>query len=193
MTREEQKRRTRDAIVFAARGLFIAQGYNPTTVDKIARAAGVSRQGFYLHFRSKAHIVQDLMHTIGPEILDDYRALDALENPGIPEILDWLAGHASTWRRYRMEFTVMEQSRAQDPEVAAEWFTFTSDIVSAFPRALNAQRRGGTSEALARARLQVAVMAVDRSFHFLLLQGHTEDEPAEMTALAELFAPHLAR
>jgi AcrR family transcriptional regulator len=42
--RDEQARRTRQAIVTAARELFLAQGYARTTIDAIAEAAHVSRR-----------------------------------------------------------------------------------------------------------------------------------------------------
>jgi AcrR family transcriptional regulator len=42
--RDEQARRTRRAIVTAARDLFLAQGYAATTIDGIAEAAHVSRR-----------------------------------------------------------------------------------------------------------------------------------------------------
>jgi AcrR family transcriptional regulator len=42
--RDEQTRRTRRAIVAAARDLFLAQGYAATTIDAIAQAAHVSRR-----------------------------------------------------------------------------------------------------------------------------------------------------
>ncbi len=42
--RDEQARRTRRAIVTAAREMFLAQGYAATTIDAIAEAARVSRR-----------------------------------------------------------------------------------------------------------------------------------------------------
>jgi AcrR family transcriptional regulator len=42
--RDEQARRTRRAVVTAARDLFLAQGYAATTIDAIAEAAHVSRR-----------------------------------------------------------------------------------------------------------------------------------------------------
>jgi AcrR family transcriptional regulator len=42
--RDEQARRTRRAIVTAARDLFLAQGYAATTIDAVAEAAHVSRR-----------------------------------------------------------------------------------------------------------------------------------------------------
>jgi AcrR family transcriptional regulator len=42
--RDEQARRTRRAVVAAARDLFLARGYAATTIDAIAQAAHVSRR-----------------------------------------------------------------------------------------------------------------------------------------------------
>lgn len=52
----------RDAIWDAAIGLFIDKGFDETTVDEIANAAGVSRRSFFRYFSSK----NDLMaHGVG--------------------------------------------------------------------------------------------------------------------------------
>jgi TetR/AcrR family transcriptional repressor of mexJK operon len=53
----------RQAILEAAAGLFIAQGYGAVSMDAVARAAGVSKATLYAHFASKdalfATIMQD--------------------------------------------------------------------------------------------------------------------------------------
>lgn len=43
----------RDAIVEAATSVFLRFGYRKTSMDDLARAAGLSRQGLYLHFATK--------------------------------------------------------------------------------------------------------------------------------------------
>jgi AcrR family transcriptional regulator len=43
----------RDAITDAATGVFLRYGYKKTSMDDLARAAGLSRQGLYLHFKAK--------------------------------------------------------------------------------------------------------------------------------------------
>lgn len=186
ITREEQKRRTRDSILFAARGLFVAQGYTATTVDKIARAAGVSRQGFYLHYRGKGEIAQDLMAMISPDILADFTRLDDIDDPTPEALVAWLTSHAQLWQRYRMEFAAMEQALATDDDVAGSWYEFYGEITEAMPRTLNAQRHSGASESLARARLRTMFAAVERTFHFLIIRDRDEDFDDELTVLAEL-------
>ncbi|TNC29051.1 TetR family transcriptional regulator [Amycolatopsis alkalitolerans] len=47
------RRRLRHALTVAAIDLFLARGYDTTTVDEIAAAAGVGRRTFFRYFRSK--------------------------------------------------------------------------------------------------------------------------------------------
>lgn len=43
----------REALLEAAVGVFARFGFRKTSMDEVARAAGVSRQGLYLHFADK--------------------------------------------------------------------------------------------------------------------------------------------
>ncbi len=49
----------RDAILDAAAGVFLRYGFKKTSMDDLARAAGLSRQGLYLHFETKEAIFGD--------------------------------------------------------------------------------------------------------------------------------------
>ena len=55
--RERKKRRTRATLIDAAAGLFLAQGYDNTTVDQIATAADVSPRTFSRYFPTKVSVV----------------------------------------------------------------------------------------------------------------------------------------
>ncbi|MEV0620495.1 TetR/AcrR family transcriptional regulator [Nonomuraea sp. NPDC050404] len=56
--RERKKRQTRQALMDAAGRLFDEQGYEATTVDQIAAAAGVSTRTFFTYFRHKADVIR---------------------------------------------------------------------------------------------------------------------------------------
>jgi TetR/AcrR family transcriptional regulator, transcriptional repressor for nem operon len=49
----EHRERTRSRIIQAARGLFNRHGFELVSIDKIMAEAGLTRGGFYHHFRSK--------------------------------------------------------------------------------------------------------------------------------------------
>ncbi len=56
--REKAARQTRHAIVDAARGLFVGDGYAGTTLAAIAGRAGVSVQTVYAQFGSKSNVLK---------------------------------------------------------------------------------------------------------------------------------------
>ena len=60
----------RGAIWDAAADLFAGRGYDHTTVDDIARAAGVSKRSFFRYFSSKSDLMGQGMVSYGDYIID---------------------------------------------------------------------------------------------------------------------------
>src|ERR1700744_3298189 len=90
-TRPEQRRRTEARILAAAAGLFVASGYERTTIRAIAQAAGVDA-GLVMHyFGSKQELFDQVTTGLGP--------LPALGGPPgrvADQILAQLAGSLET-------------------------------------------------------------------------------------------------
>jgi AcrR family transcriptional regulator len=97
--RDEHAARTKDALFEAAMGLFSAQGYDQTTTDEIAEAAGVSPRTFFRYFPTKESVLFsgrfDFIESVSgvylaqDETLSDYEALGesfALLAPGLKRI-----------------------------------------------------------------------------------------------------------
>lgn len=55
--RERKRLETQDRIAAVGLRLFIAKGYEATTLDDIAAAAGISRRTFFYYFKSKDDIL----------------------------------------------------------------------------------------------------------------------------------------
>jgi AcrR family transcriptional regulator len=61
--RTQQAERTRAAVLAAARELFVAQGYRPTTVQQIAARAGVNVDTIYQAVGRKPALMRELVET----------------------------------------------------------------------------------------------------------------------------------
>jgi AcrR family transcriptional regulator len=62
--RQRKKERTRDALARAAMELFVAKGFEATTVDEIAEACEVSQRTFFRYFAGKeaaAFVIEELV------------------------------------------------------------------------------------------------------------------------------------
>jgi len=77
--RAQQKARTRRAIQEHALRLFLAKGYEATTVEEIASAAGVSHMTFFRYFASKEAVVET--DDYDPMLADLIRQRPADESP----------------------------------------------------------------------------------------------------------------
>ncbi|MGY4647173.1 TetR/AcrR family transcriptional regulator [Mycobacterium sp. URHB0021] len=75
--RARRKQQTRERIVDAAIELFIAQGYDATTVDQIAAAADVARGTFFNHFPGKEDVTHAWIDRRRDEIHDCIAAASA--------------------------------------------------------------------------------------------------------------------
>lgn len=85
--RERKRRETRERIAETGLRLFLANGYEATTLDAIAEAADISRRSFFSYFKSKEDIVifwQDAgwaaMHADLLKTSPDIQPLDAVRD-----------------------------------------------------------------------------------------------------------------
>ncbi len=81
--------RTIALILDASREIFLKRGYAGTTIDEIAKAAGVSRASFYTYFPSK----RDVLLAVGTRSASDASAaftrLGQIE-PSLAALTDWV-------------------------------------------------------------------------------------------------------
>ena len=71
----------RDEVVRAAWTLFAEHGFDATTVDEIAEAAGMSRRTFFRYFAGKDELVLDKLLTVGDRVAEALAARPAREKP----------------------------------------------------------------------------------------------------------------
>lgn len=66
--RERRSRELRTRIYETARALFLAQGFDATTVNQIAAAADIAPATFFNHFQSKAAILQAMTDEVSEHL-----------------------------------------------------------------------------------------------------------------------------
>jgi AcrR family transcriptional regulator len=129
--RREQARQTRDAILTAARDRFLERGYNATTIDEIAAAAGVSKPTVFTAVGSKTQLLK-VVRDIAMAGDDD--PAPVAERPSVErardahtaeEALRLVAAHiASLSGRYaRIDEVLRGAAATGEPELAELWET----------------------------------------------------------------------
>ncbi|GAA2042101.1 TetR family transcriptional regulator [Catenulispora yoronensis] len=84
LTLAERKRQlVRDELGDAALRLLAVRGFEETTVDQLAAAAGVSRRTFFRYFASKEDVVISFLSLLGDEIVAEVEARPAAEPPAV--------------------------------------------------------------------------------------------------------------
>ena len=71
MTRAERQAQTRAQLIATARQMFFTDGYHPTSLEKVADAAGYSKGAVYSNFRTKDELCTAVLDEIRAERLTD--------------------------------------------------------------------------------------------------------------------------
>jgi AcrR family transcriptional regulator len=134
-----QRLKMRRELAAAAMELFATKGYEATTVDEIAAAAGVARRTFFRHFRSKEEaIFPDHDDTLvrAEAVL---KAAPAHEHPldtvcrGIKEVMRMYAAHPEvSVARYKLTREVPTLREAEIASVARYERLFTRYLLGHF-------------------------------------------------------------
>ncbi|OHV29071.1 MULTISPECIES: TetR/AcrR family transcriptional regulator [Pseudofrankia] len=101
--RERTRRAVRAELLAVAMDLFASKGYDATTVDEIAAAAGISRRSFFRYFASKEDVVLGDLDSVGGTLVDALAARPADED---------------AWTALRRAFDVLLAYPARDPRDA---------------------------------------------------------------------------
>ncbi|MEN5313519.1 TetR/AcrR family transcriptional regulator [Pseudomonas koreensis] len=114
--------RKREAIIQAAIAEFRANGFEVTSMDKIAATAGVSKRTVYNHFPSKEELFAEILNQLWARITDEqtvtYRTDQPLREQLLPMLLAKLQMMADDnflgLARVAIAATIHSPERAQD-------------------------------------------------------------------------------
>ncbi|MBP2405975.1 TetR family transcriptional regulator [Streptomyces syringium] len=180
-----QRLTMRRKLAAAAMELFATKGYEATTVDEIAAAAGVARRTFFRHFRSKEEAIfpdhdDTLVRAAG--VLD---AAPPQENPldtvcrGIKEVMRmYAASPAVSVERYRLTREVPALREREIASVARYERLFTRYLLGHFDE--GAHHVGDDDPLLAEVAASAVVTAHNHVLRRWLRGGGEGDVEAQL-------------
>src|ERR1700730_16069063 len=75
----------REAILVAATATFLRYGFKKTSMDDVAQAAGVSRQGLYLYFDTKDLLFREALQYLVSHMISTARSIVPRASPVVPQ------------------------------------------------------------------------------------------------------------
>jgi AcrR family transcriptional regulator len=117
MRKAERKRQ----LLAHAKQLFLAHGYQNTTTEKIAAAAGVTEPVLYRHFESKKALFLEVLQEIRQATLERWRAETANVADPLAKLHAIADMYLGSTREWAVEFRIMHRALldCDDQEIAA--------------------------------------------------------------------------
>ncbi len=152
------KANTRQRIVACARGLFNRHGFDQVSIDDIMSAAGLTRGGFYNHFKTKGELYAAALEDYASQ-REVYAALD--KDPMLARhIFDHYASmtHVQDPDTQCPLMAVPSDVARSDPDVKTAYKRILMALVAVFERARPSNQGNQANQALS-ARQQALVLA----------------------------------
>ncbi len=167
---ETPRQKTRSKIAAAARAEFLEAGYEASSIESIARRAGVSRATYYIHFANKVEALVEIWHaSIDDKMLEIIAELDALfPHPSRNSLRKWLERAVSYWGKTADLVELTAQVLALDPQMTRPWVQRNVQTVDGMSNYLSGFR--AKEQPVARLRMGMLLLQLDRMC-FILNRG----------------------
>src|SRR6188508_1034879 len=117
MSRAESQAQTRSQLVATAKQMFFTDGYHPTSLEKVADAAGFSKGAVYSNFRNKDELCTAVLDEVRAERMAEI--LEVMARPDLPSRVDALRDWAERvigdpgWTSLEVEFAMHARRNEQ--------------------------------------------------------------------------------
>lgn len=189
LTRVEKQAQTRQALLDAARRVFLERGFDGASVEQIAAAAGFTRGAFYSNFTSKEELFAQLVQQ---QVFEHYRdmarrRLAAGRSPSLRETADELVeiqrDSSRAWAfQLMLELISLAARQPEFRELVAGFWNTTRDLTAEVVKQ-DHERTGAPLRADART-LATALIALDIG---LAMQHYVDPEDVPLSLYPELF------
>lgn len=187
----ERRRSSRERLLEAARTLFFEQDYLAISVDDIARAANLSRAGFYLHYPSKEAILVDIARSESARLDPLYRWFaNKPKRPSRKDVRNFVQLAIRLSKRSRRQMSLLYQATGYNAEM---WSTFAQnrqrhiDMLGETLPAFRDCKRPAAAERKRRARAFLLIVQLEQ----ITIYATFANDSIEGDALAETLADEL--
>ena len=179
----------REQILDAARRSFARHGLHATTVDQIARAAGVAKGTVYLYYRSKEELLTHALTEGIAGLRTETLPIITSDAPVDVRLRGFLAAMIAFFDRRRDLIELYQSQLTAEMRLTAKrkWGQIYAEQTKAWEREL---REASNAHAIARVRPGSAAVAIVSLAHGLAIQrlkgwtsGPLDDDIAEACAL----------
>jgi AcrR family transcriptional regulator len=163
--RERTRRAVQAELVASAMDLFLSQGFEATTVEQIAAAAGLSRRSFFRYFASKDDVLAQALSASGEQIAAELAARPDGELPWLAlrrafdPLIDAMTADSRSLPMTRMMFE-SSALRASHLQKQTSWRqAIAAQVGPRLPRQLTGDDRRLQADALSSAALACLMTA----------------------------------
>jgi AcrR family transcriptional regulator len=189
LTRAEKQAQTRQALLDAAREVFLERGFAGASVEQISAAAGFTRGAFYSNFGSKEELFAELLQQ---QVFEVYREMARKQiaggqSPPVGETAEELASLVGDPDR-RWAFRLLLELLAhagRDPDfrkLARGFWSQTRDLVAQV--VAREYERAGVEPAVDPRTIATGLIAVDIG---LALQHYVDPRDVPLSLYPELY------
>lgn len=150
--RPQDREQKREEIVAAARQLFVEEGYDATSMSRIATAVGVTTNTIYWYFDDKDDVLIAVLNAV---VADALAAYDTIATQALVDRLMWLVERLQESRRL---VTAVHARVALSPALDAWHTRFHESTEQLFREAL---QRTGTPVVDLDAEIRIGVFVVE--------------------------------
>ena len=131
MTKKKSKEKRINDITDAAMEIFLKKGYENTTMESIAKKAGISKGGLYHHFKSKDMVLVFVNQKISEKL--EKIAYESVEMSSVKEgLLFYIENYLRYWLEHPVETTFLFLSITKildNSELLKYYQQFTGDYM----------------------------------------------------------------
>lgn len=181
-------RRTREALLEAGRHLFETRGYNATTADDIADAAGVSHGTFYTWFADKDALMRALVETHLADAEEAFHVPDSVTDP-IERITEANRRYLTTYATYARLYQVLEEVATIDPYYQDRLTNLRREYVRRISSTISRLQAAGMVDKSLDARVTASALSamVEGFARHWLARGEEHDAELAVTTLSRLW------